>query len=180
MKINIGSRNPNKVDAVRDILDDYLIFREAEVEGINVETGVRNQPMSLQETVLGATSRAKNAFLECDYSIGLESGIIEVPETKSGFMNVAVCCIYNGKDVAIGVSSMFEIPSSAMIYIKNGDELQTAVNKAGFTTDKKIGSNGGIISIFSDGYIHRKDLSAQAVRSAMIHLQHPEIFEYGT
>ncbi len=176
MKICVGSENPSKINAVHDILYDYKIFKTAEVIGVSVKSGVSDQPMTLNETVDGAINRAKNAFKGCDFSIGLESGLMTVVGTKSGFMNMTVCAIFNGKNIALGLSAPYEIPYKIIKLIKSGMELQDAVREAGFTNEDKIGSTGGIISVFSDGLIYRKDFSTQAIRNAMIHLQHPEIF----
>ena len=91
MKVIVGSKNPNKIDAVKEVLALYPNFSGAIVEGIAADSGVYKQPTSIEETVQGAINRAKNSFKDCDLSIGLESGLIAVPQTKSGYMDRGHC-----------------------------------------------------------------------------------------
>ena len=76
MRINSGSKNKIKIDALKEILFDYPYFKNAEIEAVEAPSGVDNQPKSLEETISGAMNRAKKAFANCDYSFGLESGLM--------------------------------------------------------------------------------------------------------
>src|SRR5207247_1757153 len=87
------------------------------VEGALVPSGVDNQPKSLEETVRGAINRAKGAIKDADYSFGLESGLIEVPYTKTGMMDLCVCAIYDGKNIHLGLSSAFELPKNVYSFV---------------------------------------------------------------
>ncbi len=82
MKILVGSKNNVKVDAVREMIADYPHLKDAEILGVETVSGVSNQPKSLEETVKGAINRAKSVFTDCDYSFGIESGLMAVPKTK--------------------------------------------------------------------------------------------------
>lgn len=73
MKIVVGSKNQVKVDAVKEIIQDYPHLKDAEIIIVEVGSGVGEQPKSLEETVSGAINRSKNAYKDCDYSFGLES-----------------------------------------------------------------------------------------------------------
>ncbi len=79
MKINVASKNPVKVGAVREIIRDYELLRDSSVSSYVADSGMSEQPRSLAETVQGAINRAKNAFNDCDYSFGIESGFMELP-----------------------------------------------------------------------------------------------------
>ena len=98
LKIKIGSQNKVKIGAVTEILRDYPHLAHAALESVDASSEVSDQPKSLDETIQGATNRARNAFRDCDYSIGLESGLMLVPNTKTGYMDVCVCAIYDGKE----------------------------------------------------------------------------------
>lgn len=52
-----------------------------------------DQPKSLKETISGAMNRSRNAFSDCQFSFGLESGLMAVPFTKTGYMDVCVCVL---------------------------------------------------------------------------------------
>ncbi len=173
MKINVGSKNKAKVEAVKETLSGYPHLANAEVEGIEVSSEVSDQPKSLEEVVKGATNRAKNCFQNCDYSIGIESGLMQVPMTKSGYMDVCVCAIYDGKEFHIGLSSAWEFPkvSTMNMILNDGLNMSEAINKAGMTKDPKIGSGQGAIGILTRGRVDRKEYTRQALIVALIHLE---------
>ena len=90
MKINVGSTNETKLRAVKEVVKLYDFLSGANIISVKVLSGVSDQPKSLDETVLGAMNRARRAFKDCDYSVGLESGLMYVPYTKAGYMDVGV------------------------------------------------------------------------------------------
>jgi inosine/xanthosine triphosphatase len=177
MKINIGSKNKQKVDALKEILKDYPEFSNANVISKDVSSGVSHQPKSLDETIDGATERAKNCFDDCEYSVGIESGIMKVPKTKTGYMDVTCCAIYDGKIFHLGLSSAFEYPVEVTKYVlKNNAEFSDAFRELGFTTKKKIGEEEGIISVLTKGRLDRKEYTKQAIRTALIHLENKNLY----
>lgn len=150
----------------------YPHLASAEVSGFEATSGVPDQPKTLNETVQGAMNRAKGAFKECDYSFGLESGLMAVPNTKSGFMDVCVCAIYDGDEYHLGLSSAWEAPKQVMEHmLKDGLDMNQAALKAGFTKDPKIGSAEGLVGIMTKGRLTRKEYTKEAVRTALIHLE---------
>jgi hypothetical protein len=87
----VGSKNPIKIDCARRSFkkllgDEKVIDGETfEFLGVDVPSGVSDQPKSDEETLKGATNRARNAFLQkrdADYWFGVEGGIEERKETK--------------------------------------------------------------------------------------------------
>jgi len=136
------------------------------------------QPRSLVETIQGAINRAKNAFRDCDYSFGIESGFMEVPNTKTGFMNVTACVIYDGSRTHIGLSSAFECPKEVTKLIFEEElDLNEAYHKAGLTEDKIIGYSGGVINSLTKGRLTRKEYTKEAVRMALIHLENHKLYK---
>ncbi|HYC83279.1 MAG TPA: DUF84 family protein, partial [Candidatus Paceibacterota bacterium] len=121
MKLNVGSQNQIKVAAVREAIRRYPgLFPEAEVCGVEVDVELYGHPKNLNETVEGAIARAKQAFRDCDYGFGLEGGLLEVPHTKSGYMEIGACAVYDGKDIYLGLSPAFEWPGSVNDLIVSG------------------------------------------------------------
>ena len=177
MKINIGSTNKSKINAVSEIIKDYEHLSAARIEGIEANSGVSAQPKSLDETIMGAMNRAKSVFGDCDYSIGLESGLMSVPNTKSGYMDVCVCAIYDGKEFHLGLSSAWEFPDKKVtdLMLKDGLDMSQAINKAGLTKNPLIGSEEGAIGILTKGRMDRKEYTKQSLRTALIHL---ELFDF--
>lgn len=171
MKIVVASKNPTKVDAVKELILDYPHLKNAVINGNEVETGVSDQPKSLDETVQGAMNRAKNVFNNCDYSFGIESGLMAVPNTKTGFMDVCVCAIFDGKQIHLGLSSAWEAPEIVVQHIQNGMNMNDAALKAGLTQNPNVGSAQGLVGIVTKGRLNRKEYTKQAVLTALIHLE---------
>lgn len=77
MRVAVGSRNPVKVEAVRQAFERVWPEQAWEVQGVEVPSGVSNQPMSDEESIRGAHNRASGAIsaLDADYGVGLEGGM---------------------------------------------------------------------------------------------------------
>ena len=175
MKICVGSTNQVKIEAVREALSEYGL--DAEIISVKAPSDVSEQPKSLDETIKGAMNRAKNAFSNCTYSIGLESGLVPIPHTKTGYMDICACAIYDGKEFHLGMSSAFEYPRemTRLVFEENLD-LDQAAFKTGLTKNPDVGSEEGVIGILTKGRLLRKDYTKQAVVTALIHLENPHLF----
>ena len=179
MKINVGSKNEIKVSAVREVIVNYPFLSNTDISAIEVPSGVSEQPKSLEETIQGAINRAKGAFQDCDISFGIESGIMSVPHTKTGYMDFCACAIYDGKEHHIGLSSAFEYPIKVTkLIIEQGLDANQAFYKSGLTTNVKIGSAEGAIGMLTKGRVTRKDYTKQAILMALIHLENPDLFKH--
>lgn len=180
MIIAVGSKNDAKLKAVHEIAIEYPLFAGAQIVPIDVESGVSDQPKGLDETIRGAMNRARSAFEKVEegkYGIGLESGIFEVPHTKSGFMDTTACAIYDGKGYHLGFSTCFEYPKNLIeIVEKEGVNISQAAHKAGFSKDDNLGSAEGMIGILTKGRVNRKEYTKQAMVTAMIHLENRELY----
>lgn len=177
MKINIGSKNKQKVEAVKEILKEYPEFCDADISEKEAESEVSDQPKSLDETIKGAMNRAENAFVECDYSFGMESGLMKVPKTKTGYMDVTACAIYDGEVFHLGLSSAFEYPIEITEHIlKNETNISDAFHEFGLTKSKSLGAEEGAIGILTKNRLNRKEYTKQAIRTALIHLENKHLY----
>ncbi len=179
MKITVGSKNQTKIRSVKDAIDAYLhLFPGAEVVGVDVQVELFGHPKNIQETVNGAISRAKEAFIDCEYSFGLEGGLIEVPESKSGYMETSACAIYDGKNIYLGLSPAFEYPKEVLAYILDGKgDASKAFKDLGLTHHEKLGAEaGGITGFLSNGKMPREDFSRYGIIMALIQLEKPELY----
>lgn len=180
MKIAVGSTNEAKVLAVKEVLMDSARFAKCEVIQFEVSSDVSDQPISLQETIQGAETRAKHAFNLCDciYSFGIESGLMEASGTSSGYLHVSVCCIYDGVNTYTGLSTGFEIPQKLLELILNKKmDLTQACLHSGLSSNTKIGSTEGLVGVLTKGKVDRKEYSKQCVSSAMIQLENKEWYQ---
>lgn len=178
MKIHVASQNPQKIAAVRELIVDYDMLAQATVDSVSVESGVSDQPKSLEETVRGAINRAKSALGDADYSFGLESGLLDVPYTKSGIMDLCVCAIYDGGEVHLGLSSAFEPPKSVIRLMHDeGMNMSDACKAAGLTEKENLGAHEGLLGILTNGRLTRLGYTKQAVTTALIHLENAHLFK---
>lgn len=179
MKINVGSKNQTKVKAVEEAVALYpKLFSNPEVIGVGIELELYGHPKSIKETVEGAIERAKKAFMNCNYSFGLEGGLIEVPLTKTGYMETNVCAIYDGENYHLGLAPAFEWPKKVTELILSGKaDASSAFRELGLTTEEKLGATeGGITGFLTHGRLTRENTLRDAIIMALIHLEHPEYF----
>lgn len=178
--IAVGSTTPPKVEAVKEIAKDYPILAQAQVVPIAVKSGVTDQPLSLEETILGAKNRALGAFQKCEgchLSFGIESGLMQAPGTQTGYFNISVCSIYDGKNHHIGLSTGFEVPASILkLVLEKKIDLNQACYEAGITDKARVGAEEGLIGILTNGRVTRQQYSRECIATALIQLEHANWF----
>jgi inosine/xanthosine triphosphatase len=171
--VHVGSANPVKIDAVRAAFAESDRFRAFELIARDVATGVRDQPTSLDETLRGAITRARNAFADCALSVGIEDGLFTVPYTQSGYMNVCACAIFDGRRDHLGLASAFEYPLDVVrLVVDQGLDITQAFVKAGLSVNTRLGAADGAIGVLTSGRLTRRAYAQQAVVTALIHLPH--------
>jgi len=172
MKIIVGSKNPVKIESVREAFEHY--FDSVEVEGVIIESGVSAQPFN-DDILKGAKNRARalKEQYSADYYVGIEGGITKRLETW--FCFAASCVIdKNGKE-GLGITHHFPLPPKVMEKIlSEGKELGYVMDE--ITTEKNTKQKGGAIGFFTKGVISRKDQCRESVVMALIPFLHPEHF----
>jgi inosine/xanthosine triphosphatase len=176
MKVNVGSQNPTKINSVKNLVVGHSLFKDAVVTGVNIEIEEFGHPKSLEETVKGAMDRAKASIQEADYGFGIESGLVAVPYTKSGYMETTVCAIYDGENYHLGVGPAFEWPKEMLDLILSGKDGSQAFKQIGLTTDEKVGTQNGGIHVLTNGKINRTKLNELSVMMALIHLENKKYY----
>ncbi len=179
MKINVGSKNKTKLQAVTDALALYpKLFPNPEIIGVDTAVDLYGHPKNIDETVAGAVQRAKDAFRDCTYSFGLEGGLMEVPLSKSGFMEISVCAIYDGNNVHLGISPAFEWPKNVTdMVVRGAADASTAFKQLGLTQHEKLGAmDGGITGFLTHGRLTRENSITHSIIMALIQLEHPELY----
>jgi len=176
MKINIGSKNPVKIGAVKDAFSHY--YNDIDINSVNVDSGVSDQPTSLQEIVKGAKNRAQKAFelSRCDFAVGLEAGIFEFPETKTGYMDISVAVIFDGKDFFFGGSPTFEYPKKIIDGIfKDGKEVGHLFDEIiGIKNSKQKARSA--VGILTNNVIPRVKFIEQSVIMALTRVLNKDIY----
>src|SRR5687768_10746943 len=126
-KIIVASTNPAKINAALDGFLRMFPEEEFDVQGVSVESGVSDQPMSDQETFQGALNRATNAkqaVADADFYVGLEGGI----EAKGDDMEAFAWIVVISRDgkVGKGRTGVFFLPPQVAALIHEGKELGEA------------------------------------------------------
>jgi inosine/xanthosine triphosphatase len=106
----VGSTNPPKLEGVRAALSAFS--RGVRIEGIEVESGVPDQPLGFEEIVEGARNRAQGAQRhgECDLGVGYEDGLVPIPGPAGSWFNIGCAAVSDGVQVSLGLSSGFSYP----------------------------------------------------------------------
>jgi len=153
------------------------MFADAEIDGVEVQVEEFGHPKNIEETVAGAVDRAKQAQKGRDYGFGIEGGLLAVPQTKTGHMEVAVCAIYDGKQIHMGLSQGVEWPRKvAHSILHEGLDGSQAMKKHGLTAHTKLGEHEGLVGIMTKGRTNRKEFNKTAIMMALIHLENPEMY----
>lgn len=119
-------------------------------------SGVSDQPMSDEETIQGATNRAKAALArhpEASFGVGLEGGI----QMTGGryFESCWVVACDGTEKLGIGCSAKFELSSRFMEPILAGEELATVIDRLSGQND--VRSSQGAMGIVTNGALCRTD-----------------------
>jgi inosine/xanthosine triphosphatase len=168
MKILVGSRNPVKIEAVREAFSKY--FEDVDVIGIKVSSKVSNQPIN-DATFEGAKNRAvdlkrisKEKNLGAKFFVGIEGGVIK--EYSRWFAFGGICIIDDKGRIGFGTSPHFELPINVTKELLNGTELGDVMDR--ITGEHHTKQKGGAIGYFTRGILDRKNLYVQGLVVALI------------
>ena len=171
VKIMVGSKNPTKVQAVREAFAHY--FKDIEVQGIDVASGVAAQPFG-EDIFKGAENRARpvQALANSDvYCVGIEAGITQ---QHSHWFNFNCVCILHQDKIGFGTSSYFELPSSIIPQLQEGKELGHLFDSIAGV--ENIKHKGGAIGYLTKSIIDRKQLQVPAIIMALVPLLNKELY----
>jgi inosine/xanthosine triphosphatase len=170
MIISLGSKNPVKLKALETAFNSFYEKNKLSFFNFEVPSFVPDQPIGLEETILGASNRAYNVFnkKECILGCGIESGIFKDP-LEDIYYNTTVCVLFDGEKFFKGIGPAFKLPEKASrLLINQNMELDAAVMESGYTTNKRIGYSQGLIGILSKGKVDRMSYTVPAVQMALI------------
>jgi inosine/xanthosine triphosphatase len=159
-----------KQDYIKFLVLPEKMRDQNEKNDVDKTSKVSLNPMSLDETLLGAKNRAKEAYdycmeteKSCDYGVGLEAGLFPVETLESGYFDTTICCIYNGKNYFFGGSPLFEYPNKVIERILAGEEAGLIIDYFGKTAKGRP----GVIGPLTDGRVMRDDFEMNAVIMAL-------------
>ena len=163
--VAIGSKNPAKIRAVSAAFQKVLPGETLDFIPIEVESGIADQPMSDNESILGAQSRAQAAMklANADFGVGLEGGLHELGSTW--FTGNIACVVTRDAKYGYGLSPKVTVPLPVVEAVKAGKNLSDAMHDVFGIKD--IGKKDGLLGYMTDGHITRASASEQAVISAL-------------
>jgi inosine/xanthosine triphosphatase len=177
MKVLVGSLNPVKINCTKIAFEKY--FKDVEVVGYSVKSGVSDQPISEEETFLGAKNRAKALLdknktenLNADYFVGIEGGVMKM--SNKWFELGCFCIIDKNSREAFGTSPSFELPDSITEKLLNRVELGDIVDE--LTGQKNSKQSGGAIAYFSKNVLTRQSLYESGLISAIVPFLNQEMY----
>lgn len=173
MIVKVGSYNPVKFQATRNVLEK--IYGDLEVYPAEVDSGVPDQPVGLDQTIEGAINRAKEAYSQgCDLGVGIESGLLETPHTITGYVDLQWCAIYDGEKITLGVSAGFEYPPLVVEEVLKGREVGDVMDQ--LTGIDDLGEKMGAVSYLSQKMLDRTGNTEQCVLMAMIPRMNEKVY----
>jgi inosine/xanthosine triphosphatase len=173
-KIVIASKNPVKIEATRLGFQSMFPDEDFRIEAVSAPSGVRAQPMSSQETMIGAANRAKAAqkqHQDADFWVGIEGGVESEGEELAAFAWIVIrSASLEGKSR----TGTFFLPHPVARLIQQGKELGEADDIV-FNQSNSKQANGAI-GILTGNIIDRTALYAHAVILALVPFKNSELF----
>jgi inosine/xanthosine triphosphatase len=166
VKIVVASKNPVKINAVREAFSAVYPDCELTVVGVDVDSGVGDQPDSDAKTREGARARAMQARAaepDADFWVGLEGGVDVVDDQLMAFAWMAI----KGRqgDISEARSATLPLPPAVKELVASGMELGAANDRVFATVNSKQG--GGAYGLLTDGRYTREGIYAQTLVIAL-------------
>ncbi len=175
--IIVGSQNPVKLSCTQNAFREIFEVDFA-ISGIHAASEVSDQPVGLEETLLGAKNRVKNAkisFPEAHYWVGIEGG---VGKDSNGMF--AFAWVYmedqNGK-ASQAQTATFYLPKAVAELVDSGMELGHADDKVFSQENSK--QKGGSVGILTKQKITRAEYYSPAIMLALIPFLNRDLY-HGT
>ena len=194
-RVRVGSGNPAKIQAVGEALAAFV--PNVRVDGVEVESGVPEQPLGFDEILRGARNRALAALRrgDCDLAAGIEDGLVTLPgveglDGSDGFaglaspvVNLGCAWLTDGRRESFGLTSAFGYPDDCAKRAQKErepigglfDELWQAREVAavdGAPSGRGIGNIGKLTL----GVLTRAEYARHAVVCALVRYLHPDLY----
>ncbi|MEH6710514.1 MAG: inosine/xanthosine triphosphatase [Paraglaciecola polaris] len=173
LNVIVGSKNPVKVNAARNAI--AMLYPEHTIfcQGMHAPSGVAEQPMTSEETRIGAINRVeycqKNA--QADFYVAMEGGVDKFDYGPATFAYIVIA---NRERQSIGRGAIMPIPESVYQALAAGEELGPLMDKLFNTHNVK--QKGGAIGLLTNGNATREGNYTHAMVLAMAPFLHPDLY----
>jgi inosine/xanthosine triphosphatase len=151
MRLALGSENKAKRRALE--MAAARLFPGADIVCVKVPSGVKDQPTSDEEAMLGAENRARAAreATDADYGVGLEAGYQQIGSRffTSGW---AVVVDRQGR-FGFGSTARFELSAAFMARMTDGKEMADVVDE--ITGRSAVNHEEGMFGMITKGELPR-------------------------
>lgn len=173
LKIVVGSKNPVKISAAKTAICQMFDLEDVECVGINAPSSVPEQPMTTQETQLGAVNRVKycQQHTQADYYVAFEGGVDQFEYGPATFAFVAIA---DQQQMSIGRSCNLPLPPLVYQALEQGEELGHVMDRL-FNTDN-VKQKGGAIGLLTKGLATRESVYRQATLLALAPFVNPGLY----
>lgn len=174
-KVYIGSANPVKIECTKNGFKEvFEDIDELTFIGKSVDSGVSDQPMTNEETLLGAENRAnrlKSTYPDGDFFVGIEGGI----QSRGNEMEAFAWVVILGSGIeGKAQTSTFQLPPKIVDLIHQGIELGHADDLVFKRKNSKTGN--GAVGILTGNVIDRAEYYRHAVILALIPFMNLELY----
>ncbi|WP_407568870.1 inosine/xanthosine triphosphatase [Deinococcus altitudinis] len=170
--VSAGSTNPAKLKPVQTVFGQ--VYPGAEVQGISVPSGVREQPIGVEETTLGAINRARAALAGVPgavFGAGLEGG---VRFDGHGCWLFGVVAVVNGARLELGRTAELRLPEQVAERLRAGEELGPVMDT--LTGERNIKQKAGTVGFLTGGLLTRSDVWRMALTLSLAPFMHPQLY----
>lgn len=170
----VGSKNPVKVNAVLNALQQIFPQYQFECLGVDAPSGVPEQPMNAAQTLLGAKNRVAHirSQHQADWYVAIEGGVDNFDYGPATFAYIVI--FHDGKE-SIGRSTNLPLPSVVYEALCDGQELGHVMDHL-FNT-QNIKQKGGAMALLTAGNVTREGVYTMAMMTALAPFLHSNLFE---
>lgn len=173
MKIAIGSTNPVKIEAVRQMAAQ--IWTAVDLCPVSVDSGVSAMPLTDAETLEGARQRAMASLTAvplAQLGLGLEGGVQQMGDTL--FLQGWVVAVDGNGRCGVGGCPRLTLPQSVAQRILAGAELGPLMDE--LTSQANMKQKEGAVGVFTNGLVKRQEAFAVAVAYALAPFVTPQFY----
>lgn len=159
----------------------------AETLGVDVPSGVSDQPCGFVEIQRGARNRAEAALESgaCDLAVGYEDGLVLIE--GAGWLNIGCAALLNDEHQSVGLSSGFAYPPACIApAVEQRKPIGEVFGALWRRQHREPASNNstsalatGNVGKLSAGALTRAEYTRHAVLCALVSWLHPELYAPG-
>lgn len=168
-----GTTNPAKLRPIQQVFGG--MFPEAQISGLTVPSGVREQPIGVEETLQGAINRARAAqagLPGAAWGVGLEGG---VRFDTSGCWLFGAVAVVTGTRLEVGRTAELRLPPEVAERIEAGQELGPVMDR--LTGQQNIKQKAGTVGFLTNGLLSRADVWQMGLTLALAPFLHPGLYQ---